>query len=707
MTDLSRWRLAEDVEIGVQRWEYISSEAAQVRPQSGPEKYFLKQPIEFMEQPTATTPTQAARNGFNFYKDLQLPDGHWGCFYGGPSFLLPGLVITSYITHSPIPEPQRLQMIKFLHHSVNDDGGWGMHFDGPSTVFGTCLYYVSGRILGIAASDPLSVNARDKLLSMGGPTSIPQWGKFWLASLGLFGWDGINPVPSEFWLLPDWMPIHPWRWWIHTRVVYLPMSYLFSNRLTMPPNDLTNSLKEELYEGHYDAIDFSEHRNNVSAHDLLKPHSAILRVINWILVLWFTYLRPRWLNNKANELVVKLIAREDQNTNYACLAPVNKALQMLANFYIYGRDSEQMQRHREKVWDYMWLSDTGMTSSGTNGVQLWDTAFSISALYEASLDTDIAFHESLAKGLDFLDKSQFRDDSDDPYRQQRKGGWPFSTKDNGYIVSDCLAEGMKSVLLLQASGTFGKPISDQRIFDGMDTMLTMQNSDGGFASYELVRASHLLELLNPAEVFDRIMTEYCYVECTSACYSTMTLFSSLYPQYRAAQFALARKRAIAFVKTQQRSDGSFYGSWGICFTYGTMFAVEALALEGGTYTTSREIRKAVEFLLSKQMDDGGWGESYLSSENEVYTHSSRSLVVQSSWALIALILSKPPASVVGAIERGVELLMSRQAKTGEWPQEDTEGVFNRTCMIGYPNYRHYFPIKALGMYVKHIRGGTR
>ena len=703
MTDLSRWRLAEDVDIGVQKWEYLDPSAAKARPQSTSEKYFLGIPINAKQLPPAKTPIDSARNGFDFYRELQMPEGHWNCFYGGPSFLLPGLIIAMYISQSPIPEPQRIEMIRFMKNSRNKDGGWGMHLAGPSTVFGTCLYYVCCRILGLSAKDPICMTAREKLLSMGGAIGIPQWGKFWLASLGLFGWEGINPVPSEFWLLPDWLPLHPWRWWIHTRVVYLPMSYVFSNQFTMPANELTEQLKREIFCEHYETIHFADHRNNVSSYDLLKPHSFLLRVINVILAFYFTYLRPAWLNNLANKRTIDLMHREDVNTDYSCLAPVNKALHMLAAFYIYGKDSEEMRKHREKVWVYMWLSESGMTSSGTNGVQLWDTAFSIAALYEAGLDTDARYHATMAKGLDFLDKSQFRDNLDDPYRQQRKGGWPFSTRDNGYIVSDCAAEGLKTVLLLQ-SGSFGKPISDQRIYDCVDTLLVFQNPNGGFASYENVRGSELLELLNPAEVFDRIMVEYCYVECTSACFSTLSLFSKLYPKYRPRKIARARSRALAYVKSQQRADGSFYGSWGICFTYGTMFAVEAMSLNGETYSTSRHIRNAVEFLVSKQMKDGGWGESYLSSETEKYVHSERSLVVQTSWALIALILAKPPAIYKSNIEHAIKLLMARQTKTGEWLQEETEGVFNRTCMIGYPNYRHYFPIKALGMYDRYQSG---
>ena len=46
-----------------------------------------------------------------------------------------------------------------------------------------------------------------------------------------------------------------------------------------------------------------------------------------------------------------------------------------------------------------------------------------------------------------------------------------------------------------------KLISTQRIYDAVDIMLSLQNPDGGFASYEVIRGPQWLELLNPAEVF--------------------------------------------------------------------------------------------------------------------------------------------------------------------------------------------------------------
>ena len=42
--------------------------------------------------------TTALREGMSFYQQLQQPDGHWPGDYGGPLFLMPGLVITCYVT---------------------------------------------------------------------------------------------------------------------------------------------------------------------------------------------------------------------------------------------------------------------------------------------------------------------------------------------------------------------------------------------------------------------------------------------------------------------------------------------------------------------------------------------------------------------------------------------------------------------------------
>lgn len=59
-----------------------------------------------------------------------------------------------------------------------------------------------------------------------------------------------------------------------------------------------------------------------------------------------------------------------------------------------------------------------------------------------------------------------------------------------------------------------------------------------------------------------------------------------------------------------------FASRGICFTYAAMFALESLSLAGEVYDNSPSVRKACEFLVKHQMDDGGWGETYMVSDRK-------------------------------------------------------------------------------------------
>lgn len=93
------------------------------------------------------------------------------------------------------------------------------------------------------------------------------------------------------------------------------------------------------------------------------------------------------------------------------------------------------------------------------------------------------------------------------------------------------------------------------------------------------------------------------------------------------------QRALQYIKKSQRPDGSWFGSWAICFTYAAMFSLGSLSSIGETYENryvelemdapilaisltnwddpcSDHSRRGCDFLLSKQMADGGWGETY-------------------------------------------------------------------------------------------------
>lgn len=115
-------------------------------------------------------------------------------------FLLPGLVITWYVTETPIPDHVATEIKRYLFNRQNPvDGGWGLHIEGHSSVFGTAMNYVVCRLLGASAEDPRLIKARGKLHQLGGAISGPHWAKFWLSVLGVTKWEVVNPVPPDLW----------------------------------------------------------------------------------------------------------------------------------------------------------------------------------------------------------------------------------------------------------------------------------------------------------------------------------------------------------------------------------------------------------------------------------------------------------------------------------------------------------------------------
>ena len=66
-------------------------------------------------------------------------------------------------------------------------------------MFGTALNYCVLRILGLDADHPMMIKARSFIHKHGGAVGIPSWGKFWLACLNVYDWEGLHPISPELW----------------------------------------------------------------------------------------------------------------------------------------------------------------------------------------------------------------------------------------------------------------------------------------------------------------------------------------------------------------------------------------------------------------------------------------------------------------------------------------------------------------------------
>jgi squalene/oxidosqualene cyclase-like protein len=643
--------------------------------------------------------------GINYYAHLQSDDGHWPGDYGGPLFLLPGLLVASYISDTPFPKAHQEMMKLYLFNHQNKDAGWGMHIEGESTMFGTVMQYVSLRILGVDKNHEALLKARDWIQSNGGVTGIPSWGKFYLSTLNLYDWQGFNSLFPEMWLFPKWLPFHPSRYWCHSRMVYLPMAYCYAQRIKVPENEFILSIRDELYGDTFATIDWPKQRNALCPKD---DYTKLSPVLKWMNLFTNSYEKVScsWLRKKALAYILRYLNAEDAQTDYIDIGPVNKAINSICIWHAYGSESEPFKKHVARWYDYLWVAEDGMKMNGYNGSQLWDTAFATRAILESDLGK--LFPETIQKSYRFIDLSQIKAEHSthaEFFRHPMIGCWPFSTAENGWPVADCTAEGLSATLATHASGLVNPVIDEQRIEQAVDSILSYQNKDGGWATYELTRAPKWLEKLNPSEVFADIMIDYSWTECTAACVIALLEIQEAYPDYKTNLIHQAIKAGLQFILKQQKADGSWYGGWAVCFTYATWFAVEAISKAKGKGYFNESIlidstNKACVFLIGKQKADGGWGETFESCSKLVYSEAETSQVVNTAWAVLTLMVADFKDNNV--IDAGVNLLLSRQTDTGDWLQEKISGVFNYNCMITYANYRNIFPIWALNRYYNQI-----
>ncbi len=156
------------------------------------------------------------------------------------------------------------------------------------------------------------------------------------------------------------------------------------------------------------------------------------------------------------------------------------------------------------------------------------------------------------------------------------------------------------------------------------------------------------------------------------------------------------------------------------YIYGTGAVLPALAAIGEDMSQTY-VARACDWLLSRQQDDGGWGESCASYMDPSAAGRGPVTASQTAWALMGLLAANRPQDR-DAIERGCVFLIERHAD-GTWIEAEYTGAgfpgygvgqtikltdpnvsrrlmqgpeLSRAFMLRYDLYRHYFPMMALG-----------
>jgi squalene-hopene/tetraprenyl-beta-curcumene cyclase len=612
----------------------------------------------------------------------QAPEGCWQ-FELEADCTIPAEYIMMMHFLGEIDAPLQAKMAVYLRARQADHGGWPLYHGGGFNISCSVKAYYALKLAGDDAGAPHMVRARAAILANGGAAACNVFTRIALALFGQLPWRGVPYIPVEIVLLPRWFPfnIHRVSYWSRTVMVPLTMLCTLKPRarnprqvdigelFTVPPQEERNYFRRPLGRATaltrlFLALDRLGRSADRFIPAALRAH-ALRRAEAWTL---------ERLNG-------------EDGLGAIFPAMVN-ALEALA---VRGYPAEDPRRRAAKnALEQLLVIESASAYCQPCFSPVWDTALAGLAMQEAGSAESLA---ATSRGLDWLLPRQLLEEDGD-WRRRRPhlagGGWAFQRANAHYPDLDDTAA---VVWAMQRSGE--RERYSHAIGRALDWLVGMQSGNGGFAAFDVDNTDYYLNeipfadhgaLLDPptSDVTARVATALAIVG--------------------REQDAPALARALAWLRSQQEADGSWFGRWGTNYVYGTWSVLAAFA-QAGIGPQDPAVRRAVDWLKSRQHADGGWGESNDSYVPAQSATPAASTPHQSSWALLALLAAGEVESE--AVRRGVEYLLWTQQADGLWSDPSfTAPGFPRVFYLRYHGYCAYFPLWALAGYRRRARLGS-
>lgn len=424
----------------------------------------------------------ALKRSQNYLLSAQKPEGYWVGELMVDSTLVSDMVAYHHWDGSVDKEWQR-KAVNHIFSMQLPDGGWNIYHGGPSEVNATIKAYLALKLAGVPVTDPRMLKAREVALHLGGVPRMNTFSKLYLALIGLFPWEYVPTIPCEVLLIGKWFHVNFWDMSNWSRAMLVPLAIINHFKPTRPVKVTLDELYPEGY--HERDLALPPDPDKISFRNFFLWLDRLHKLAEWFAEHSIHPFRKTALK-KCEQFMLERFKGSD---GLAAIFPamLNSVIALKALGYakdnpILQREERELKRLQHETADDVRIEPCFSP--------VWDTAIVAICLRESGVPAD---HPKLKLAGEWLMEKEIRFRGDWHHKNPvdvEPSGWVFEYANKWNPDVDDTA----MVLLALRQIPTGDPKKRDECFQrGLKWMMAFQCKDGGWAAFDKDCTKNILE----------------------------------------------------------------------------------------------------------------------------------------------------------------------------------------------------------------------
>jgi squalene-hopene/tetraprenyl-beta-curcumene cyclase len=414
--------------------------------------------------------------------NLQYPEGYWR-----GELMVDSTLVTDTIAYhhwnGKVDASWQRKAVNRIFAMQLPDGGWNIYHGGPSDVNATIKAYLALKLAGVSVRDRRMLKAREVALHLGGVPRMNTFSKLYLALIGLFPWEYVPTVPPEVLLIGKWFHVNFWDMSNWSRGMLVPLSIINHFKPTRPVEvDLDELYPEGIHERD---LALAPDPDAISWRNFFLWLDRLHKLAEWFAEHKIHPFRRAALKKAERWMLERFEGADGLAAIFPAMLNALIALKALG----YPDDHPQVVRAELELKKLEHETEDEVRIEPCFS-PVWDTAIAVICLHESGLPED---HPALQRAADWLMEREIRFYGDWVHKNPAKveaSGWvfEFNNKWNPDVDDTAMV-----LLALRKIPTNDPRKRDECFQRGLKWMMTFQCKDGGWAAFDKDCTKNILD----------------------------------------------------------------------------------------------------------------------------------------------------------------------------------------------------------------------